>query len=60
MNKLKLKHELNGSSGVPEKWFGKNWVKEMNQAMNVSLNKKGLRAGKGWKSHLKKKIGESK
>lgn len=53
MKKLRLKHELKGSSGVPEKWLGKHGVEEMNKAMNAFLNKKGLRAGKGWKSHIK-------
>lgn len=53
MPNLKLKHELNGSSGIPDKRFGKNERDQFNKAMDAFLNKKGLRAGKGWKSHVK-------
>lgn len=60
MNNIKLKHALQGSSGIPDKRFGKNEVNEMNKAMDAFLNKKGLRSGVGWQKLSKKKIGESK
>lgn len=60
MSNFKIKHTLSGSSDVPDKWFGKHEVNEMNKAMDAFLNKKGLRSGVGWQKISMKKNGESK
>lgn len=52
MKNIKIKHSLKESSGVPDLGLGKYGCKEMNKAMNVFLNKNGLKTG-GWQAKNK-------
>lgn len=54
MLNFKIKHALSGSSGIPDKRFGKNERDQFHKAMDVFLNKKGLKSGVGWRKLSKK------